>query len=156
MTDYKALIERIEYFYVDVVEEFREAEQRIIRDSQFRSLFRKKDYDGNIADVKACKKAAQEIDFKALAVDSGDEESQEVLRNFKNAVACFKDLCDAHVQLQMLLKRKNQKEKISFFDYKVVIDKMNQRREAVNHALHGLDVVYTDYTEEHEYYLWNM
>lgn len=150
MTDYKALIESIEYFYVDVVEEFREAEQKIIKDSQFRSLFRKKDYDGNITNLKQCKKAAQEIGFQEITIDSTDEESQEVLRNFKKAVSCFKDLCDAHVQLQMLLKRKNQKEKISFFDYKVMFDKMNQRREAVNHALHELDIVYTDYTEEHE------
>ena len=52
----KQLIGRIESFYVDVVEEFKEAELQIMADSKFRSIFKKKDYDGNIAKLRSCKK----------------------------------------------------------------------------------------------------
>lgn len=38
----KQLIGRIESFYVDVVEEFKEAELQIMADSKFRSIFKKK------------------------------------------------------------------------------------------------------------------
>ena len=48
----KQLIGRIESFYVDVVEEFKEAELQIMADSKFRSIFKKKDYDGNIAKLQ--------------------------------------------------------------------------------------------------------
>ena len=57
----KQLIGRIESFYVDVVEEFKEAELQIMADSKFRSIFKKKDYDGNIAKLRSCKKDAQKI-----------------------------------------------------------------------------------------------
>ena len=49
----KQLIGRIESFYVDVVEEFKEAELQIMADSKFRSIFKKKDYDGNIAKLRS-------------------------------------------------------------------------------------------------------
>ena len=52
----KQLIKKIESFYVDVVEEFKEAELQIMADSKFRSIFKKKDYDGNIAKLRSCKK----------------------------------------------------------------------------------------------------
>ena len=57
----KQLIGRIESFYVDVVEEFKEAELQIMADSKFRSIFKKKDYDGNIAKLRSCKKDAQKM-----------------------------------------------------------------------------------------------
>lgn len=152
MTDYKSLIQKIEYFYIDIVEEFRETEQQIMNDSQFRSIFRKKDYDGNAAHLKQCRNAAQNISIKGIAIDDGDESAQEVARRFTQAVTSFRNLCDAHIQLQMLLKRKAQKEKIGFLEYKESFDKMNRARQETNRTLRDLDIVYTDYTEEHDYY----
>lgn len=152
MTDYKSLIDKIEYFYIDVIEEFRETEQQIMNDSQFRSLFRRKDYDGNTEHLSQCRKAAQKIDLKGITIDKSDEAAREVETRFNRAVSSFKKLCDAHIQLQQLLKRKAQGEKVSFFAYKEFFDKMNKSREEMNKALHDLDLVYTDYTEEHDYY----
>ena len=152
MTDYKSLIQKIEYFYIDIVEEFRETEQQIMNDSQFRSIFRKKDYDGNAAHLNQCRNAAQNISINGIAIDDGDESAEEVARRFIQAVTSFRNLCDAHIQLQMLLKRKAQKEKIGFLEYKESYDKMNRFRQETNRALRDLDIVYTDYTEEHDYY----
>lgn len=54
--DYKKqLIDLVEMFYVDVVEEFKEGELQIIADSKFKSLFKKKNYDGNIQNLRSCK-----------------------------------------------------------------------------------------------------
>lgn len=152
MTDYKSLIQKIEYFYIDIVEEFRETEQQIMNDSQFRSIFRKKDYDGNVAHLNQCRKDAQSISMKDVTIDDGDEAAEEVVRRFERAVTSFQNLCGAHIQLQMLLKRKSQKEKISFFEYKEFFDEMNKSRQETNSALRDLDIVYTDYTEAHDYY----
>ncbi len=148
MTDRNLLIKEIEYFYIEVVEEFKEAEQQIINDSQFRSLFRKKDYDGNISLLKACKKRAQGIDAKAVHVDPEDETSKEVMERFVRAITGFNGVCDAYVQLQVFLKKKSMKEEAKFSVYKEILKKVEQSRERANEALHRLDLVYTDYTEE--------
>lgn len=147
MSDYKALIQRVETFYIDAIEEFKEAEQKIINDSQFRSIFRKKDYDGNIAHLKACRKKALEIDVKTVEVDEGDEESRQVIRCLGSACSAFVSLCDAYVQLQVFLKKKSMKEKAPFSAYKEIFDSVKARKEETNRALHNLDLVYTDYTE---------
>lgn len=147
MSDYRALIQRIEHFYIDVVEEFKEAEQQIINDSQFRSIFRKKDYDGNIVKLKACKKLAQEIDVIDLQID--DSASKAVVENFSRALSAFIALCDAYVQLQVFLKKKALKEEAKLSTYKEIFAKVEQCKTVVNNALHDLDIVYTDYTEDY-------
>ncbi|MCQ4637755.1 hypothetical protein NE619_13555 [Anaerovorax odorimutans] len=149
MSDYRTLIERIEHFYIDAVEEFKEAEQQIINDSQFRSIIRKKDYDGNIAKLKECKRTAQDINVNDIEIDADDEESREVAERFNRALAMFNGLCDAYVQLQVFLKKKSMKEPAKFSTYKEIFAKVQQYKEAANGALHDLDMVYTDYTEEY-------
>ena len=118
MSDQKKLIERIEYFYIDIIEEFKEAEQRIINDSQFRSIFRKKDYDGNIVLLKKCKKLALDIDVRDIKVD--DEETKEVVNSFKRTLTAFNALCNAYIQLQVFLKKKSLKEEAKYSDYKEI------------------------------------
>ena len=147
MSDYRTLIQRIEHFYIDVVEEFKEAEQQIINDSQFRSIFRKKDYDGNIAKLKACKRLAQEIDIVHIQID--EQASKEVAESFSRALSLFIALCDVYVQLQVFLKKKAMKEEAKLSTYKEIFAKVEQSEKDVNQALHDLDIVYTDYTEEY-------
>lgn len=146
----RALIEKIEYFYIDIVEEFREAEQRIINDSQFRSLFKKKDYDGNIALLKECRKRTLNIDH--LDLKEWDSETKEVAEAFRKACTAFLAVCDSYVQLQVFLKKKSQKEEARFSVYKEIFNKVNESKDAANSALHALDIVYTDYTENLELY----
>lgn len=149
MSDYKGLIESAEAFYIDAVEEFKETEQQIMNDSQFRSIFRKKDYDGNIAHLKKCRKQALEVSPGKIQVDAEDKESREVARRLGGAITAFAALCDAYVQLQVFLKRKSMKEDAPFSMYKEIFNKVKQCREEANKALHDLDLVYTEYTESY-------
>lgn len=148
-SDYKALIDSAEAFYIDAVEEFKEAEQKIINDSQFRNLFGKKDYDGNIAHLKACRKKALDLDLKAVFIAPEDEESREVARRLGHACTAFISLCDAYVQLQVFLKKKSMKEKAPFSVYKDIFNKVKACKEDANKALHSLDLVYADYLENY-------
>lgn len=148
MSDQKKLIDRVEYFYIDVIEEFKEAEQRIINDSQFRSLFRKKDYDGHIALLKKCKKLVLGIDVRDIKID--DVEAQEVMDTFKRTLTAFNALCNRYIQLQVFLKKKSLKEEAKYSDYKELFNSVQACKAEVNAALHDLDVVYTDYTEDFE------
>lgn len=148
MSDRKNIIEKIEYFYIEIVEEFKEAEQKIINDSQFRSLFRKKDYDGNIALLKDCKGKVLGINIMELKKQAQDPESKEVAQQFGKTLAAFRELCDAHVRLQVFLKKKARKEDAPFSVYKDIFNKVKQCREEVNSQLHQLDILYTDYTEQ--------
>lgn len=143
----KKLIEKTECFYIDAVEEFKEAEQKIINDSQFRSIFRKKDYDGNIAILKECRKQALNIDMKELDLKNSSADTKAVAESLSQAISAFIAVCDAYVQLQVFLKKKSQKEEARFSTYKEIFNKVNDSKNAANAALHDLDIVYTDYTE---------
>lgn len=150
MSDHSKLIERIEHFYIDVVEEFKEAEQQIINDCQFRNLFRKKNYDGNIELLKHCKKMALTIDVRDIRIDADDEETKDVVERFNRALAMFNALCDAYVQLQVFLKKKSLKEEAKFSTYKEIFAKVQQCKMVVSVAFNDLDIVYTDYTEHYQ------
>ena len=81
--DYKKqIIEKVESFYVDVVEEFKETEGRIINDSKFKMLFKKKNYDGNIDHLKKCKKMALAIDVDDISIPVADSVAREVIKEF--------------------------------------------------------------------------
>ena len=118
MSDQKNIIDKVEYFYIEIVEEFKEAEQKIINDSKFRSLFRKKNYDGNIALLKDCKGKVLGINIMELKKQAQDQESKELTRQLGQALAAFRELCDAHVRLQVFLKKKARKEDAPFSQYK--------------------------------------
>ncbi|NBI62732.1 hypothetical protein D3Z38_06595 [Clostridiales bacterium] len=150
MSDQKNIIDKVEYFYIEIVEEFKEAEQKIINDSKFRSLFRKKNYDGNIALLKDCKGKVLGINIMELKKQAQDQESKELTRQLGQALAAFRELCDAHVRLQVFLKKKARKEDAPFSQYKDIFNRVKQCREEVNSQLHGLDILYTDYTESDE------
>ncbi len=149
--DYKKqLIEMVETFYVDVVEEFKEGELQIIADSKFKSIFKKKDYDGNIGHLKRCKKQDLMLDTGEVDIPSDDEETKEVCRRFEKCLVIFNNLCDSYIQLQMALKKKANKEDLKFSEYKEIFQKVQTARNSLNSALHDLDIVYTDYAFDEE------
>ena len=113
----KQLIGRIESFYVDVVEEFKEAELQIMADSKFRSIIPKK-----------------------------DKTAAEVVRTFEASIRKFNALCDAYISLQDALKKKAQKQPLKYSEYNEIFRTMKEKREALNEELHELDIIYTDYS----------
>lgn len=145
--DYKKkLIDKVEMFYIDVIEEFKEAELMIAADCKFRSIFKKKDYDGHIKTLRACKKQCLAIDVEEKSIPRDDVESREVVRRLERCLVIFSNLCDAYIQLQMLLKKKSEKEPVKFSQYNDMFKKVNEIRASLNDALHELDIIYTDYT----------
>lgn len=142
----KNLIGKVETFYIDIIEEFKEAELQIIADSGFRSIFRKKNYDGNISRLKSCKKQALAINTEDIDTPENDNESRNVLKSFEKCLVLFNNLCDSYIRLQMSLKKKAAKEPVKYSEYKEIFRKVQEAKDALNGALHELDIVYTDYT----------
>lgn len=151
--DYKKnLVSRIETFYIDVVEEFKEIELKIMADSKFRSMFKKKDYDGNIRKLRGCKKQVQAVSVSDIKVPEKDKTGIEVHRKFEACLRAFSYLCDCHIQLQLALKQKSEKSDLKFSEYKEGFNRMQEARNSMNKALHELDIVYTDYTYSEDPY----
>lgn len=147
----KQIIEKIESFYVDVVEEFKEAEMQIIVDSKFTRLFKKKNYDGNIEHLKACKKRALEIDVEDIDIPADDRLARQVIKAFEKCLVHFNNLCDTHTRLQMALKKKAEnKEDLKFSAYKELFQKVQTARNSLNGALHEMDIVYTDFAYDED------
>ena len=150
--DYKKqIIDKVESFYLDVVEEFKEAEMQIIRDSKFKMIFKKKNYDGNIEHLKKCKKNALNIDVNDIEIPADDRMARQVVKAFEKCLVHFNNLCDTHTRLQMGLKGKAEnKEKLKFSDYKELFQKVQTARNSLNSALHEMDLVYTDYAYDED------
>ncbi|NLD20452.1 MAG: hypothetical protein GX663_09470 [Clostridiales bacterium] len=145
--DYKKeLVNRIEKFYVEIIEEFKEIEMQIAADSRFKSVFKKKDYEGNIVKLKLCKKACVEIETDDIEIPKTDKLALDVMKNFERSLLIFNFLCDSYVQLQAALNRKANKEALKFSEYKELFNKVQATRVNLNNALHELDIDYTEYT----------
>ncbi|MBR1993025.1 MAG: hypothetical protein IJ988_01755 [Firmicutes bacterium] len=150
--DYKKqIIDKIESFYLDVVEEFKEAEMQIIKDSKFKMIFKKKNYDGNIEHLKKCKKVALNIDVDDIEIPADDRMARQVVKAFEKCLVHFNNLCDTHTRLQMGLKGKAEnKEQMKFSDYKELFQKVQTARNSLNSALHEMDLIYTDFAYDED------
>ena len=150
--DYKKqIIDKVESFYLDVVDEFKEAEMQIIKDSKFKMIFKKKNYDGNIEHLKKCKKMALNIDVDDIEIPADDRMARQVVKAFEKCLVHFNNLCDTHTRLQMGLKGKAEnKEQMKFSDYKELFQKVQTARNSLNSALHEMDLVYTDYAYDED------
>lgn len=150
--DYKKqIIERVESFYVDVVEEFKEAEKQVIADSKFKMIFKKKNYDGNIENLKKCKKMALKIDVDDIEIPAGDTLAKQVVKAFEKCLVLFNNMCDCHVRLQMGLKKKaDGTEELKFSEYKELFQKIQTARNSLNSALHEMDIYYTDFAYDED------
>ena len=150
--DYKKqIIDKVESFYLDVVDEFKEAEMQIIRDSKFKMIFKKKNYDGNIEHLKKCKKMALNIDVDDIEIPADDRMARQVVKAFEKCLVHFNNLCDTHTRLQMGLKGKAEnKEQMKFSDYKELFQKVQTARNSLNSALHEMDLIYTDFAYDED------
>lgn len=150
--DYKKqIIEKVESFYLDVVDEFKESEMQIINDSRFKMIFKKKNYDGNIENLKKCKKKALMIDVDDIEVPADDREAHQVLKAFEKCLVHFNNLCDTHTRLQMGLKKKADKtEDLKFSAYKELFQKVQTARNSLNSALHEMDLIYTEFAYDED------
>ena len=147
MTDKKKLIRVLDQFYVDCVEEFKEAELKIAADSKFRSIFRKKDYDSNVDMLRECKDRARKLRFPTGDIGKGDTQSQELIRQTETCIRRFTRLCDSYIQLQLALKKKSEGGKMSLSEYNEIYRRTQEDNRDMNRELKELDILYTDYIE---------
>lgn len=141
----KKLVKIIDNFYINVVDDFKEAEGIIINDSKFSSMFRKKDYDRNIRKLRDCKKKCISINVDGIS-DDNDKVKERMLKDFERARYAFITVCDAHIQLQSNLKSKSEGAKIKYSEYKEFYNRLQKAKNDLNSQLHELDIDYTDYT----------
>jgi len=146
MKQREILLQRIEGFYIEVASVFNEVEGKIMHDSKFTRMFRKKDYAGNIAKIEECKGLALHIDVKDIVAE--DEKSKDVIVRFERALAMFNALCDAYINLQDFLKKKTRGEKAPMSQYKELMSKVRQSKMVTHIAMQDLSVVYTEYAEK--------
>ncbi|MDO4394288.1 MAG: hypothetical protein Q4C80_07765 [Bacillota bacterium] len=151
-TDRK-LVELIEKFYVDIVDDFKEAELVIINESKFSSMFKHKDYDRNIKKLRSCKKKCIVMSTDDIKVAEGDKLKANLLNNFERTRFAFNNLCDAYIQLQLSLKNKAEgTKKVSYKEYREIYDRVRTAKENLNIQLKDLDIDYTDYTVDDDPY----
>ena len=146
--DYRQeLLNMINKFNIESVEEFKEAELLIAHDSRFKSIRKKKDYDGHIRMLKKVKSKALRIDPKSVQIPESDKETIELRKEFERCLVTFSAVCDGYVQLQMTLKDKSEGAKISYGQYKELNNKVRAARAKLNDNLDAVNILYADYTD---------
>ncbi len=152
MTEKQKLIDRINEFYFEIIEEYKEITAKIKAESSATAVFKKKDYEGNINRLKRCKAEALRIDVKTVKIDESDEASKDVSERFERALSLFNSLCDSQIQLQTAFMQKAKREaKVTFGDCSVIMKKVNTNNNATQVAIHDLDLVFADYIADEEY-----
>lgn len=146
--DYRTeLMSMINRFNTEAVEEFKEAEMRIARDSKFSRIRKKKDYDGNARMLKKVRNRAVTLDPKSVQIPESDEEALALRKAFEKCIVKFGAVCDGYVQMQLALKAKSEGADISFRQYKDIHDKVKKSRAELNDIAHEMDILYSDFIE---------
>ena len=146
--DYRTeLLNMINKFNIESVEEFKEAEMLIVRDSKFKSIRKKKDYDGHVSMLRKVKSKALRIDPKSVRIPDSDPETLQLRKEFEKCLLTFSAVCDGYVQMQMALKEKSEGAKISYGQYKEISNKVKSARAKLNDNLNEMNILYANYTD---------
>ena len=146
--DYRTeLINMINKFNIESVEEFKEAEMRIVRDSRFSSIRKRKDYDGHVNMLRTVKNKALKLDPKNVKIPETDPNTMDLKKAFERCLVVFSSVCDSYVQMQLALKGKSEGEKLSYGQYKEINNKVKHMRSRLNEVMQELDIMYSDYAE---------
>lgn len=146
--DYRTeLMSMINRFNTEAVEEFKEAEMRIARDSRFSRIRAKKDYDGHARMLRNVKSRAISLEPKAVQIPESDEEAQSLRKAFEKCIVKFCAVCDNYVQMQLALKSKSEGADLSYRQYKEINNKVKKSRVDLNSLMHEMDILYSDFIE---------
>lgn len=146
--DYRTeLVNMINRFNIESVEEFKEAEMRIVRDSKFTSIRKKKDYGGHVRMLRAVKSRALKLDPKSVKIPESDSKTSELKSAFEHCLLVFSGVCDSYVQMQLALKGKSEGESLTYGQYKELNNKVRHMRSRLNEVMQEMDILYSDYAE---------
>ena len=150
--DYRTeLLNMVNKFSIESVEEFKEAELLIARDSKFRSIRKNKDYDGHIRLLRKVKSKAMKLDPKSVQIPENDVDATYMRKTFEQALVTFYAVCDGYVQMQMALKGKSEGADLSYGQFKEINNKVRSVRAKLNSNLQEMDIVYANFTDEYSY-----
>ena len=149
--DYRTeLVNMIERFNIQSLEEFKEAELLLMKDSRFSRITKKKDYDGHIRQLKQVKNNAKKINPKAVKIPESDTDTLALRQAFEKCLVSFSAVCDNYVRIQLALKAKSEGENITYSQYKELNDRLKKSRNRLNEEMHEMDILYTNYTDYFE------
>lgn len=140
----------IDKFTVRSVEEFKEAENKIIADSKFSRIRKKKDYPGHIELLRNVKKKAQKINPKSIVIPDDDGQANELRYAFEKCLIAFSAVCDSYIRMEQILQDKAEGAKVSYGEYKDYHNKVKQSRADFNQRVHEMDILYSDLLEYSE------
>ena len=134
-------------FSIESVEEFKEAEMRIVKDSSFRSIRKKKDYGGHIAMLRKVKSKALRLDPKSVKIPEDDIDATYMRKTFEKCLVTFSAVCDGYIQMQMALKDKSEGADLSYGQYKEINNKVKSARAKLNQHLDEMNIIYANFTD---------
>lgn len=150
--DYKKkIIRTVDQFYVECIEEFKEAQRKIDNDSKFRSIFRKKDYKGNVELLRTCKQSSRALRFPTGDIPKDDSDSKELIHATQGCIRQFNRVCDSYIQMQLALQKKAEGGAMPYKEYMKVYNQTREELDKMNSELKELDLLYTDYAEQEDY-----
>ena len=147
----KKIIRTVDQFYVECIEEFKEAQRKIDNDSKFRSIFRKKDYKGNVELLRTCKLSARSLRCPTGDIPRDDIDSKELIHAAQGCIRQFNRVCDSYIQMQLALQKKAEGGAMSYKEYMKVYNQTREELDKMNSELKDLDLLYTDYAEQEDY-----
>lgn len=147
MTEKQKLIQAVETFFSEIIEDYKEITLSIRSEATPLAIFKKKNYQKHIDDLKACKKAIAKVNPKEIKLDSSDEVGNQLKEAFEHALLLFLSLCDCQIQVQVAFQNTAEKKGGKFSEASVATKKLNEQNKETELAFHQLDVLYADYVE---------
>ena len=147
MSDKKKLIEDIEIFYSEIIEEYKEITLAIRSESTPLAIFKKKNYQQHIDRLRACKKDIARVNPKDIKLDPNDEEGNQLKEVFEQSLLMFAGLCDCQIQVQTAFQNTAEKKGGKYSECSVATKKLNEHNKESESVFHKLDVLYADYLE---------
>jgi len=147
MSDKKKLIEDIEIFYSEIIEDYKDITLAIRSEATPLAIFKKKNYQQHIERLRSCKKDITRVNPKDIKLDPADEAGIQLKEVFEHALFMFAGLCDCQIQVQVSFQNTAEKKGGKYSECSVATKKLNEHNKETEKAFHKLDVLYADYID---------
>lgn len=147
MSDKKKLIDYVEIFYSEIIEDYKEITLAIRSEATPLAIFKKKNYQKHIERLRACKKDIARVNPKDIKLDPTDEDGLLLKEAFEHALFMFAGLCDCQIQVQVAFQNTAEKKGGKYSECSVATKKLNEHNKETEKAFHQLDTRYADYLD---------
>jgi hypothetical protein len=147
MSDKKKLIDDIEIFFSEIIEDYKEITLAIRSEATPLAIFKKKNYQQHIDRLRACKKDVARVNPKDIKLDPSDDAGIILKETFEHALFMFLGLCDCQIQLQVAFQNTAEKKGGKYSECSVATKKLNEHNKETEKVFHQLDIQYADYLD---------